>query len=86
MCIAIVPLKLNFVSWLRTNACNKRLLLNKLLMKFKLLQAKPFISYFCECLVLCKQHRFKNRKKIIKLMIVYQALTREEIIKQKLAR
>ena len=43
-------------------------------------------SHFCECLVFCKQHGFKNRKKIIKLIIVYQALAREEIIKQKLAR
>ena len=44
-----------------------------------------FFSYFCECLVLRKQHGFKNTK-IIKLMIVYQALARKEIIKQKLAR
>ena len=38
MRIAIAPLKLDFASWLRTNACKKGLSLILLLIKFKLLQ------------------------------------------------
>ena len=85
MPISIAPFKLNFASWLRTNACKKGLLLIVLLIKLKLV-----LYYIYDCFfrifvnvwffvsdVVLKMEKFK-------LMMVYQALAPEEIVKQKI--